>query len=67
MQQVRLNQISSPALSPEVWCARLAPPWPALRWNPHRVQIQRLDLQKKPENHRRLTDSTEVVEMKRIP
>ena len=67
MQQVRLLLFSAPTLFPEVWCAGLGPPQPAPRWNLHRAEFQRLNPQKSPENRRRLTNSTEVAEMKRIP
>ena len=67
MQQVRLLLFSAPTFFPEVWCAGLGLPPPAPRWNLHRAEIQRLDLEKSLENRRRLTNSTKVAEMKRIP
>ena len=66
-QEVRLLLFSAPTLFPKVWCAGLGPPQPAPRWNLHRAEFQRLNSEKNPENRRRLTNSTEVAEMKRIP
>ena len=59
--------ISAPRLSPEVPRARLGPSSLAARLGAKNSQIQRLDLEKSPENHRRATDSDEVCPTKRIP
>ena len=59
--------ISAPRLSPEVPCAPLGPSSPAARLGAENSQIQRLDPEKSPENHRRATHITEVGPMKRIP
>ena len=56
-----------PKLFPEIWCARLAPSSPAASLGAENSKIQRLDLEKSPENHSRATDSNEVGPMKRIP
>ena len=65
--RVRSAIIAAPRLSPEVWCAPLGPSGPATSHWLNNSQIQRLDLEKSPENHRRATDSDEVGPMKRIP
>ena len=65
--RVRSAIISAPKLSPEVWCAPLGPSSPAASLGAENSQIQRLDLEKSPENHRRATHITEVGPMKRIP
>ena len=44
--------ISAPRLSPEVSCAPLGPSSPAARLGAKNSQIQRLDPEKSPENHR---------------
>ena len=67
MQRVRSRIISAPRLSPEVWCAPLGPSGPAASHWLDNSQIQRLDPEKSPENHRRATHITEVGPMKRIP
>ena len=63
----RRQIISAPRLLPGVWCAPLGPSGPATSHWLNNSQIQRLDLEKSPENHRRATDSDEVGPMKRIP
>ena len=65
--RVRSAIISAPRLSPEVWCAPLGPSSPAASLGAENSQIQRLDPEKSPENHRRATHITEVGPMKRIP
>ena len=67
MQRVRSRIISAPRLSPEVWCAPLGPSGPAASHWLDNSQIQRLDPEKSPENHRRATNITEVASTKRIP
>ena len=67
MRRVRSAIISAPRLSPEVWRARLAPSSLAASLGAENSKIQRLDLEKSPENRRRATDSDEVGPTKRIP
>ena len=67
MQRVRSRIISAPRLSPEVWRALLGPSGPAASHWLDNSQIQRLDPEKSPENHRRATNITEVASTKRIP
>ena len=52
---------------PEVACARLGPLEPGVCHTADHAQIQRLDSEKTPQTHRRVTHSYEVVQMKRIP
>ena len=58
---------SGPRLSPEVPRAPLGPSNLAARLGAKNSEIQRLDPEKGPENHRRATNITEVGLMKRIP
>ena len=67
MRRVRSRIISAPRLSPKVWCAPLGPFGPAASHWLDNSQIQRLDPEKSPENHRRAIHITEVGPMKRIP
>ena len=67
MQRVRSRIISAPRLSLEVWRALLGPSGPAASHWLDNSQIQRLDPEKSPENHRRATNITEVASTKRIP
>ena len=59
--------ISAPRLSPEVSCAPLGPSGPAASHWLLNSQIQRLDLEKSPENRRRAIQKSEVGPRKRIP
>ena len=67
MQRVRSLVISAPRLPPEVWCAPLGPSSLAARLGTKNSQIQRLDPEKSPENHRRAIHSDAVGPTKRIP
>ena len=67
IRRVRSVIISAPRLSPEVWCAPLGPSGRAASLGAENSQIQRLDPEKSPENHRQNTHSDEVGPTKRIP